>query len=257
MRYLKLALLFVFLLPVCWVQAQEDRCKIDVDAAIALLEEARLKAADMDKEGARGLLLEAAAEIDALLLACPGQIDISAEKTLTVDDQGSPIGQLSFKYPAGWLTAEEQSDFPNILIASNASALAKPLDSAMPPAFAPGEVLIALGVINTRMMSLDDALGKAPTPGDMVQGLMGTVEDTLGQASSPTGRTLNDRPAAWVTLTDRSDFNLLVLIVDTQRSTPDQQREYVLMLALTAPGELAAIEPTLLAMAATFKLSLN
>lgn len=257
MRCFKLALLFVFLLSAFRVHAQEEPCQINVDAAIALLEEARLKASDMDKEGARSLLLDAAAAVDELLLACPGQIDISAEKILTVNDRGNPIGQLRFKYPAGWLTAEEQSDFPNILIGSNASALAKPLDGDMLPAFAPGEVLIALGVINTRMMSLDDTLGKAPSPVDFVERLIAPVKDTLGKTSEPTARTLNDRPAAWVTLTDHSDFNLLVMIVDTQRITPDQQREYVMMLVLTAPGELAAIEPTLLAMAETFKLSLN
>lgn len=257
MRYFKLGLLFVVLLFAFRVHAQEDTCQIDVDAAIALLEEARAKASDNDADGAHSLLLDAAATIDALLLACPGKIDISAEKTLTVDDEGSPIGQLRFNYPAGWLTAEEHSDFPNILIASNASALAKPLDSALPPPFAPGEVLIALGVVNTRMMSLNDSLGKSPTPVDFVEGLIAQIEATLGKASDPTSRALNDHPAAWVTLTDQSEFNLLLLIVDTQRKTSDEQSQYVVMLALTAPGELAAIEPTLLAMAETFRFSPN
>ncbi|MBL8156803.1 MAG: hypothetical protein JNM70_21680 [Anaerolineae bacterium] len=257
MHAFKLALLLVFLIPTFLVHAQEGGCEIDIDAAVSLLEQARARASDSDADGARSLLAQAAAEIEALLQSCPGDIHISAEKTLTLGGEGSPAGQLSFKYPEGWLTAEEQNDFPNILIGSNASALAKPLDGALPPPFAAGEVLIAVGLASTSTMGGEAELGLSPTPLSFINYLITPVEDAFGKASQSTARTINDRPAAWASFTSTNQFNLLLMIVDMQRKTPDGQSQYVLMLALTAPGELATIEPTLLAMAETFRLSLN
>lgn len=256
MRYFKIGLLFLLLLPAVLAQAQDNTCPLDINSVVSLLEEARAKASDNDASEARKLLLNAAAEIDALVEGCQGDIQITEQKTIKLSDSGID-GEFTFNYPAGWLTGEEQGTFPSALIASNAAALAKTLDGSAPPPFSPGEVLIAIGTANTDTMSAADELGKSPTPADFLLKVLASAPDELGKASEPTIRTINDHPAAWVTYRDSSDYELLIMLVDMKQKSIDEREQYVLMVAITAPGELSLLEPTLEAMAATFRLKLT
>lgn len=256
MRCLKVGLLFLLLLPALVAQAQDNACDVDISGVVALLEEAQARASDNDAGEARKLMQDALAEIEILIGDCKGDIDLSEQQTIQLTD-GDVNGELSFSYPVGWLTAEEQADFPSVLIASNSAALGKPLDDATPPPFATGEMLIALGVANTGSMGVSDDLGMSPQPADFIANIVTPAEDTLGKPSEPTIRAVNDHPAAWVTFTGSSDFEMLLMMIDMQLRTPDGRAQYVLMFAITAPGELLTLEPTLEAMANTFRLKLN
>ncbi|MEZ4669634.1 MAG: hypothetical protein R3E39_17145 [Anaerolineae bacterium] len=256
MRNLRLILFLLLLFPALVVHAQDATCDFDIGPITSLLETAQVEGANGNITEARRLLHEAGLILVELNVNCKDKVDLSAEKTIQLSHDGVN-GELTFNYPAGWVTGEEQAeDFPNILIGSDPAALDKPLNGSKPPTFNSGEALIALGVMNTSMFGMPE-LGDAPKPADFIQQLLKSGADELGTPSEVTTRTLNDHPAAWVTFTNSSDFGLLLMIMDMKLKLPDGSAQYVLLMGITSADEYPALQPTLESMAETIRLRMK
>ena len=87
--------------------------------------------------------------------------------------------------------------------------------------------------------------------------MLDSANNTLGTPSEPVIRTLNDHPAAWITITDSSDDGLFLMVMDMKLKLPNGQGQYVLLMGTTAADEFPALKPTLEAMAETIRLKLN
>ncbi|MBL8120504.1 MAG: hypothetical protein JNJ78_23470 [Anaerolineae bacterium] len=254
MKNLKWLVFFILIaLPLMPLSAQDSTCELDLDEVRTLLAQAEALASDNDPQQARRALRDAAQALEAQAANCSGGAELTQTLSLDVEVDDKNV-TFTFAYPDGWLTGETESSFPNALIASSESALGKPLDGSEPPSLISGEAIMAVGLMDAGSMFADPDLGPSPTPESLLISLISSAGSEFGSPSEVTNLTLSDQETAWLTFSGRSGFNMLILLMETPITSDAGDQQYVLMMLLTAPGELQELIPTVEAMAASVKL---
>lgn len=246
MRHLRLTVVIVILLiSSITIMAQDDGgdgCDINLTSAASLIVQAQAEASSGQRDDAlRTIELVQSVLADAVA-RCGGEgVDMPGEVVLGGSFR-SPNGSFSFNYPAAWVT-QVADTFDNggiVYIGSNTPTLRALTQGD--PVLTSGQQGAAIGI-----GSADEINFSADEDASLDDLLQSFVDDLQNDGDVVAGEvtrfSVNDVPAGGFDFT-ASGFEGILLIVD--RSDIGL---YGLVLGASAPGELEALRPTIMAIA--------
>jgi hypothetical protein len=148
----------------------------------------------------------------------------------------SENGTQTVNYPRGWVV-EEQAGL--IALANNDTTM-RSVEAQSP--LASGQAGLIIVPFSAETVALMSEEGSTPTVVDFVTSLAGRV--ATGTPSEATAITLNDKPAAYITLI-LATGDSIAIVVEVEGGA------YVLLQGATAPGELEQFQDTFLEIAGT------
>jgi hypothetical protein len=160
---------------------------------------------------------------------------------------------LTVSAPDGWVSTEAEfsATFPALALAPNESMLTPDiLTGNEPPTLDAGDVMLIVTLVDNRSIPGAD---RTATLADAAQAWAENVGQNLGETSIEGDLIISGQDAALLSLDSRG-FSLGYLLIDAGISETEGRRQFVTVLALTGPGELAGVRDTLLALAATISV---
>jgi hypothetical protein len=174
---------------------------------------------------------------------CLGDLELGQTYTHTTE-----IGSLIFRYPSGWALESLEDQF---ILLANSPTILDEIDFNAPETtpFPPGAEVINVSLVDPSFLGVQNEVGDNPSALALTRAIITDIPESLGVPGEPTAFSVADRQAARVDFSN-NNLDLAVIVVKL-----DNQGTFGLLLLLTAPGELAAIEEIALGIAASFRLA--
>ncbi|MBL8166144.1 MAG: hypothetical protein JNJ61_29445, partial [Anaerolineae bacterium] len=171
-------------------------------------------------------------------------------ETLRLEDGRTALTVIP---PEGWVSTEAEFSptFPALALAPDESML-KPdiLRGSEPPVLEAGQTMLIVTLLDNRSIPNTD---RTVTLAEAVQALSENFEQSFGETNVQDDLTISGQGAALVSA-DTPGFSLGYLLIDAGIPATEGRRQFVVVLALTGPGELDEIRDTVLALAETIRI---
>lgn len=253
MKIVRLVVLIGCLLLVIPAAAQADTpapppCTPDLSAVRDLLDQVDAATSAGTTAETVALLTAARDQLDTLLDACTPRPVVNLAEQVAIRD-----GQVTLNYPANWLRRVDLDSADGltptyIQFASSVAVFDSAGSSPVPVLTAGQQLIVLIAGAPAAIVSGSSLAPSAPS-------LLASYRDTVGASADAAGfrfgeittLTIGDRDAAQMDFNDAT-FEARVYAVELEA-----EQMYVILLALSAPGELANLTPTVEAMAASLQ----
>jgi hypothetical protein len=232
------------------LSAQGTLCDIDTSEVNALLTRAQGIVAAGDLEEALTVIGQADAALEALEASCT-LVSIEVDTSLLTQTaeiaQENGGGTFSLSYPEGWVTANitQGAGGGGLLLGSDeASAQAM---SAAQPILEAGQAGMLIVFGSPTALSNNVIRGETTTLPDVARYFTLALGSTYIMQGEPEYIIINDKPAAVINFVGEG-FEGVLLIVEVAPGT-----DYAAVAAAAPTGELAAVLPTIQAVAASIE----
>ncbi len=216
-------------------QDEAPPCTADLAPVRELLDQVDAAIGDSASEDALALMQSASEELQILIDACTPIPPIELTQTLVIHN-----GQLTVNFPEDWVSevvvdSTDPEDPSNAQFATT-SAVFDQVDGPT-PTMNPGDQLVFL--ITGMPDSFVDGLDNAPSAPTILKAIQQTISESGDEEKFEFDEiqqiSINDRRAASLELSYES-FDGKLFVVELER-----EKTYVVLMALSAPGELEAL----------------